>query len=166
MIGIDPGVSRCGYGCVERHGSTLQVLAAGVIETDPNEALERRLSRLFAELGELMAELEPAEMALERVLFQMNAKTAMSVGQAAGLALVCAARAEVAVFTYSANEIKLAVTGWGGAGKKEVQRMVQVLLRLEEVPRPPDVADALALAICHAQGAAARAHIAAAGLRR
>ena len=149
---------------MDRLGSSLRVVCAGVIETDPAEALDIRLAQLFSELSGLMEELAPSEVALERVLFQMNARTAMSVGQAAGIALVCAARAKVPVSTYSANEIKLAVAGWGGAGKREVQRMVQILLDLDELPRPPDVADALALAICHAQGAAARDRERAAGV--
>ena len=151
MLGIDPGVSRCGYGCVDRRGAALEVVCAGVITTDPGERLERRLAELASELRGLMSELAPDLVAVERVLFQVNARTAMSVGQAAGLTLVAAAEAGLVVSTYSANEVKQAVTGWGGAGKAEVQRMVAVLLDLPAPPRPPDAADALALAICHAQ---------------
>lgn len=149
-MGIDPGVSRCGYGCVERSGMEMVALGAGVITTDPADRLETRLAELAGELRSLMREFDPDCVAVERVLFQTNARTAMSVGQAAGLALLAAAEVGLAVTTYSANEVKLAVTGWGAAGKAEVQKMVAVLLSLPEIPKPPDVADALALAICHA----------------
>lgn len=162
VLGIDPGVSRCGYGCVERRGAGLTAVCAGVITTDPAERLERRLAELSAELRMLIAELSPDLVAVERVLFQVNARTAMSVGQAAGLALVAAAEAGLVVTTYSANEVKQAVTGWGGAGKADVQRMVAVLLALPSPPRPPDAADALALAICHAQVGPSRQRISAA----
>jgi crossover junction endodeoxyribonuclease RuvC len=110
-----------------------------------------------------MAESEPDVVVVERVLFQANARTAMAVGQASGVALVAAAQAGIAVIQYSPNEVKQAVTGYGSATKEQVQRMVQSLLRLPERPRPPDVADALALAICHLTGTGLRAAVAAAG---
>lgn len=149
MLGIDPGVSRCGYGCVEAEGTAFRVLGAGVIATDRDEPLERRLAELAGELAAVVEETAPGAVAVERVLFQVNARTAMSVGQAAGLALLVAAQAGLAVTSYSANEVKQAVTGWGGADKRQVQRMVAALLALEAPPRPADVADALALALCH-----------------
>jgi crossover junction endodeoxyribonuclease RuvC len=101
------------------------------------------------ELRLLFARLSPEVVVVERVLFQTNARTAMSVGQASGLALAAAAEAGIPVVQYSPNEVKQAVTGWGNAGKDQVQRMVQVLLDLPEKPSPPDIADALALALCH-----------------
>jgi crossover junction endodeoxyribonuclease RuvC len=101
------------------------------------------------ELRLLFARLSPEVVVVERVLFQTNARTAMSVGQASGLALAAAAEAGISVAQYSPNEVKQAVTGWGNAGKDQVQRMVQVLLDLPEKPSPPDIADALALALCH-----------------
>jgi crossover junction endodeoxyribonuclease RuvC len=103
----------------------------------------------MGELDELVAETRPVAVAVERVLFQVNARTAMSVGQASGLALAVAGRAGVPVVQYSPNEVKLAVAGDGGAGKEEVQVMVARLLGLGAVPRPADAADALALAVCH-----------------
>jgi crossover junction endodeoxyribonuclease RuvC len=149
VLGIDPGVSRCGYGAVRRDGSRLTATACGVIRTAPADPLPDRLAALAAELDALVAEMEPVAIAVERVLFQVNARTAMSVGQASGLALAIAGREHIPVVQYSPNEVKLAIAGDGGAGKEEVQEMVARLLNLSEVPRPADAADALALAICH-----------------
>lgn len=149
VLGIDPGVSRCGYGAVVAEGSGLAPLACGVIRTPPGEPLPARLCALFAELEGLVAELRPAAIAVERVFFQTNVRTAMSVGQASGLALVVAERAGLPVGQYTPNEVKQAVAGYGAADKAQVQAMVARLLHLPEVPKPPDAADALALAICH-----------------
>ena len=149
VLGIDPGVSRCGYGVVRRDGGRFHAVAYGVIRTPPREELPIRLGTLLHELGDLIDEYHPAALAVERVLFQVNTRTAMSVGQASGLALALAGRAGIPVVNYSPNEVKLAVAGDGGAGKYEVQQMVMRLLQLAEVPDPPDAADALALALCH-----------------
>jgi len=157
VLGIDPGVSRCGYGAVVAEGSTLSAVACGVIRTPPADPLPERLAALHSELEALVAELRPAAMAVERVFFQTNVRTAMSVGQASGLALVVAVRAGVPVCQYTPNEVKQAVAGYGAAGKEQVQAMVTRLLNLAEVPKPPDAADALALAICHLSAGAFRA---------
>jgi crossover junction endodeoxyribonuclease RuvC len=149
VLGIDPGISRCGYGVVAAEGSSLTALACGVIRTPPGDPLPERLAALQAELEGLVAEVRPAAMAVERVFFQTNVRTAMSVGQASGLALVVAARAGLVVCQYTPNEVKQAVAGYGAADKAQVQAMVARLLHLPEVPKPPDAADALALAICH-----------------
>ena len=149
VLGIDPGLSRCGYGAVSGRGADPVVVGYGVIRTDPATPLPERLAQLAGELDLLVAELAPSALAVERVLFQSNARTAISVGQASGLALVAAARAGIPVTQYSPNEVKLAVAGHGAADKDQVQRMVARMLHLDEVPRPPDAADALALALCH-----------------
>ena len=149
VLGIDPGLSRCGYGAVRQEGAHPVAVVSGVLTTPPAAALEGRLAQLYKELRQLLGRLSPDVVVVERVLFQANAKTAMSVGQASGLALAAAGELGVAVVQYSPNEVKQAVTGWGGAGKAQVQRMVQALLDLPEVPSPPDRADALALALCH-----------------
>jgi crossover junction endodeoxyribonuclease RuvC len=149
VLGIDPGLSRCGYGAVAGRGPETSAVAYGVIATAPTDPLPTRLAQLAGELDALMAELRPSAVSVERVLFQNNARTAIAVGQASGLALVAAARAGVPVAQYSPNEVKLAVAGHGGADKEQVQLMVTRLLRLGSVPRPPDAADALALALCH-----------------
>ncbi len=149
VLGIDPGVSRCGYGCVTTEGRGYRALAAGVLTTPPSDPLPERLAALWAELQGLLRDCRPQVVVVERVFFQTNVRTAMSVGQASGLALAGAAAAGCRVAQYTANEVKHAVAGYGGATKDQVQRMVQSLLSLAERPRPPDVADALALALCH-----------------
>lgn len=149
VLGVDPGLSRCGYGLLRGGDGTVEALAAGVITTDPKAPLAERLATLRHELRSLVAERRPDVVAVERVFFQTNARTAMSVGQASGVALLTAAEAGCEVAEYTSNEVKLAVTGYGSARKEQVQRMMATLLGLDEVPRPPDVADALALAYCH-----------------
>jgi crossover junction endodeoxyribonuclease RuvC len=165
VLGVDPGVSRCGYGAVVQEGSRLRAVAAGVIRTAPDQPLPERLAALEAELEGLVAELRPAALAVERVFFQVNVRTAMSVGQASGLALAVAARAGLPVSQYGPNEVKQAVAGYGSAGKAQVQAMVARLLGLAEQPRPPDAADALALAICHLSASRFRAAAEAASVR-
>ena len=149
VLGIDPGLSRCGYGAVRRQAGQSVAEAAGVIVTPPSDPLPVRLAALLAELRGLLADVQPDVVVVERVLFQANARTAMAVGQASGLALAMAAEMGLPVVQYSPNEVKQSVTGYGSATKAQVQRMVQSLLSLPETPRPPDAADALALALCH-----------------
>jgi crossover junction endodeoxyribonuclease RuvC len=149
VLGIDPGLSRCGYGVVRQYGSHLAATAGGVVSTEPELPLPQRLKELFGELRCLVAEIRPDAVVVERVFFQTNARTAMATGQAGGLALVAAAEFGCDVAQYTSNEVKMAVVGFGGATKDQVQRMVAALLDLSEPPKPPDVADALALAVCH-----------------
>jgi crossover junction endodeoxyribonuclease RuvC len=150
VLGIDPGLSRCGYGLVTRgRDSSLRARAAGVLETDPHMELAQRLLVLHTELQSLLDDLGPETVVVERVFFQVNAKTAMSVGQASGLALLAAAGAGCEVAQYTSNEVKQALVGYGAANKEQVQRMVAQVLGLGAVGGPPDVADALALAVCH-----------------
>jgi len=149
VLGIDPGLSRCGYGVVRRAGGALAATAGGVVSTEPDLPLQERLRVLCAELRALVAEVRPDAMVVERVFFQTNARTAMATGQAGGVALLVAAEAGCDVAQYTANEVKLATVGFGAATKEQVQKMVAALLGLAEPPRPPDVADALALAVCH-----------------
>jgi crossover junction endodeoxyribonuclease RuvC len=150
VLGIDPGLSRCGYGLVTRgKDSSLRARAAGVLETDPHMELAQRLLVLHTELQSLLDDLRPETVVVERVFFQVNAKTAMSVGQASGLALLAAVAAGCEVAQYTSNEVKQALVGYGAANKEQVQRMVAQVLGLAAVDGPPDVADALALAVCH-----------------
>jgi crossover junction endodeoxyribonuclease RuvC len=150
ILGIDPGLSRCGYGAIVRSGAAARAVAAGVIRTDAQLALPLRLARLHDEIEALLDDLAPRAVAVERVLFQVNARTAIAVGQASGIALAAAARRQIPVVQYSPNEVKLAISGDGAADKRAVQLMVTKLLRLPVAPEPPDAADALALALCHA----------------
>jgi crossover junction endodeoxyribonuclease RuvC len=149
VLGIDPGLSRCGYGVVTRRAGALEAVAGGVISTAPTTPLPERLWALSQELRALVAEFSPHSVVVERVFFQVNARTAMATGQAAGVALVAAAESGCEVAQYTSNEVKQALVGYGGATKEQVQRMVASVLGLQEPPRPPDVADALALAACH-----------------
>ncbi len=150
VLGLDPGLSRCGYAVVEPgpRGST-RVRALGVLTTPPDRALPQRLAELQRDLRALFDEHTPGAVAVERVLFQVNVRTAMGVGQASGLAMAEAANRGCEVVQYSPNEVKQAVTGYGAATKRQVQMMVQTLLGLAELPSPPDAADAAALALCH-----------------
>jgi crossover junction endodeoxyribonuclease RuvC len=150
VLGVDPGLSRCGYGLVRGdQGRPYEARAAGVIVTDPAAPLPERLRVVHEELRRLVRELDPDVMVVERVFFQVNARTAMSVGQVSGLALLTAAQRGCEVVQYTANEVKQAVVGYGSATKRQVQRMVAGTLGLAQTPRPPDAADALALAVCH-----------------
>jgi crossover junction endodeoxyribonuclease RuvC len=151
VLGIDPGLSRCGYGLVARAEGTsaLRAHAAGVVETDPAAPLAERLLILHTELRALVQELRPEAVVVERVFFQVNARTAMATGMAAGVALVAAAEAGCEVAQYTSNEVKQALVGYGAATKDQVQRMVANVLSLAVPPSPPDAADALALAVCH-----------------
>jgi crossover junction endodeoxyribonuclease RuvC len=142
VLGVDPGLSRCGYGCVRHEAGHNQAVAAGVITTPVDDPVPKRLAMLRHELHSLMSELAPDVVVVERVFFQTNARTAMSVGQASGVALLTAVE-------HTSNEVKRAVTGYGAADKAQVQAMVARLLDLKEVPKPPDAADALGLALCH-----------------
>ena len=173
VLGIDPGVSRCGYGCLARRGGRTQALAVGVITTAPSDPLPERLALLDRELRALLSELaDEAEshggarpvVAVERLFFQVNVRTAMSVGQASGVVLAAAAQAGWDVVQYTPNEVKQAVAGYGAATKDQVQRMVASLLGLAEPPRPPDAADALALALCHLAVAPLASRVAGAGV--
>ena len=142
-------MSRCGYGCVESARGQTRAIAVGVLSTSPSEPLPDRLGALDSDIRELLADLRPDVVAVERLFFQTNVRTAMSVGQASGLVLAAASQAGCTVVQYTPNQVKQAVAGYGAAGKEQVQRMVQSLLGLPEVPKPADAADALALALCH-----------------
>lgn len=147
VLGIDPGLTRCGYAVIDRAGPS--AVALGVIRTPATDPLPTRLAALRNELAALIVEYRPHAVSVEHVFFQVNVRTAMSVGQASGLALAEAAAAGCEVAQYTPNEVKSAIAGWGGAPKEQVQKMVQARLRLTRPPRPADAADAAALALCH-----------------
>lgn len=150
MLGIDPGLTRCGYAVVDGSGpNSATAVALGVIRTPRREALPQRLAALRHELVGLIEEFRPDVVAVEQVFFQVNVRTAMGVGQASGLALAEAATAGCEVAQYTPNQVKDAVAGWGAAPKEQVQKMVKSQLRLAAMPQPADAADAAALALCH-----------------
>jgi crossover junction endodeoxyribonuclease RuvC len=157
-IGIDPGTAITGYGLVrEQADGSLEVVDYGVIQTSPGHAMPDRLVQLYQQLKQIINLHSPQSGAVEKLFFARNVRTALSVGQARGIALLALAESGVAVAEYSPNEIKQAVAGYGGAEKRQVQMMVQALLNLQEVPQPDDAADALAVAICHLHSARIRA---------
>jgi crossover junction endodeoxyribonuclease RuvC len=149
VIGIDPGLTRTGYAVVERAGGRLQAIDYGVVRTAAHAEAGSRLMELRGAMADVLARHGPEEAAVERLFFNNNARTAMSVGQAAGVVLLAAAEAGVAVETYTPTEVKQSVAGHGAATKAQVQNMVTRHLELGAPPRPADAADACALAICH-----------------
>ena len=150
VLGIDPGLTRCGYAVVDGRGpGAAKAVTMGVIRTASSEELPYRLSTLRSELVGLIEQHEPDVVSVERVFFQTNVRTAMSVGQASGLALCEAAAAGCVVVQYTPNEVKNTVAGFGGATKQQIQKMVQARLKLAQLPKPADAADAAALALCH-----------------
>jgi crossover junction endodeoxyribonuclease RuvC len=165
VLGVDPGLTRCGYGVVRASdGARPAAVAAGTVETDAQSPVEQRLYELFRGLGALFDEYRPQVVVVERVFFQTNAKTATGVAQASGVALCRAVEHGCEVAQYTSNEVKLAIVGYGAATKGQVQSMVAKQLGLGLVP-PPDAADALALALCHLVGASLRRAIVAAEAR-
>jgi len=153
VLGIDPGTANTGYGVVLAQGQTLAALDGGVISTAAGEVLESRLARIHARVCELIEEHRPHAMAVEELYFGSNARSAFAVGQARGVVMLSAGLAGVPCFSYTPQAVKQAVCGTGGAGKDQVQRMVGALLALAEPPEPDHAADALAVAICHANRA-------------
>ena len=150
VLGIDPGTARLGYGVVTREGSALSMVGYGCLETTNDRPLEQRLLIIHAGLTELILEHRPEAVGVERLFFNKNVQTAFAVGQARGVVLLAAAQFGLPVLEYGPHEVKLAVTGYGRAPKEQVQRMVQLVLSMAELPRPDDAADALAVAVCTA----------------
>lgn len=150
ILGVDPGLTRCGVGVIEGQiGSPISLVGVGVILTSPDTPLEQRLLQLEEQLTEWVELHRPDVIAVERVFSQLNVRTVMGTGQASGIALLVAARAGIRVVMHTPSEVKAAVTGTGRANKAQVAEMVRRLLQLEVIPKPVDSTDALALAICH-----------------
>jgi len=152
-IGIDPGTATTGYGLVQEKDGSLTVLDYGVIQTAPELAMPERLLEIYRQLNRIILLHRPESSAVEKLFFQRNVRTALSVGQARGVILLALAEARLPVFEYTPLEVKQAVAGYGGADKNQVQQMVRALLSLNEIPQPDDAADALAIAICHLHSA-------------
>ncbi len=149
-LGIDPGTATTGYGLVHlEDGGALSMVDCGTILTPPDMPMPQRLALLHKGLSEILLLHQPDSGAVEKLFFQRNVRTAISVAQARGVALMALAEANLQVGEYSPVEVKQAVAGYGGAEKQQVQEMVRVLLGLAETPKPDDAADALAVAICH-----------------
>ena len=150
VLGVDPGLTRCGVGIVSgAPGSTLTLDGVGVIMTPTDSDLDIRLLELHKQITQWVKKYSPDVMAVERVFSQHNVRTVMGTGQAAGVALLIAAKAGIPVMMHTPSEVKASVTGSGRANKAQVATMVQKVLNLETIPKPVDATDALALAICH-----------------
>ena len=149
-LGVDPGIATTGFGFVrlERDGSLIAV-KYGVILTPKDASAPVRLEILYNELSNLLKEYQPNTAAVEKLFFSRNVTTAIAVGQARGVVMLCMQQAGIEPYEYTPNEIKQAVAGYGGAQKKQIQEMVRALLQLDSIPRPDDAADALAIAITH-----------------
>jgi crossover junction endodeoxyribonuclease RuvC len=150
ILGIDPGTGILGFGVIDVNGRSVQLVDAGVIRTPVKEDDAVRLLTIYEELTDIIAANNPTLMSVEKLFFARNVTTAMTVAQARGVVLLCGKQADMTIFEYTPMQIKQAVTGYGKADKKQMQEMVRVLLKLKEIPRPDDAADALAAALTHA----------------
>lgn len=156
VVGIDPGTAITGWGVVEGDGNSLKMAAAGVITTAAGTPLPDRLHIIYHELTEIIRRWQPESAAIEELFFSKNAKTALAVGHGRGVALLALTHANLPITEYKPLEVKQAVTGYGSADKAQMQQMVKLLLGLDDIPRPDDAADALAIAICHLHSARLR----------
>lgn len=152
VLGIDPGTAITGFGLVEQDDEQ-RLVGAGAILTPAGTPLPERLLTIHQQLSGVIDAFRPDAVAVEELFFSKNVRTAMSVGHARGVVLLAAAQAGLPIYHYKPSEVKVAVTGYGNADKAQVQEMVRLLLHLDETPKPDDVADAIAIAICHLQSA-------------
>ncbi len=150
ILGIDPGFAIVGVGIIEYKGNKFRVIDYFAITTKAHTPIEQRLKIIYDSINETIEKYKPDYMAVEELFFNNNAKTAISVGQARGVILLSAVNAGVPFFEYTPLQVKQAVAGYGRADKGQVQQMVKAILNLQSVPKPDDVADALAIAVCHA----------------
>ena len=148
VLGIDPGLERIGYGAIRREGSHYQVIDYGLIET-PRIALPDRLRLAHEQVASLLKRVQPDALATERLVFAVNKKTAMDVSKALGVVLLASSQQGLPWSEYTATQVKLSAVGMGNARKEQVQYMIKQILGLKEIPKPDDVADALAIALCH-----------------
>lgn len=153
VLGIDPGIGRCGWGAITVNSSRLTVNNYGCIETKANGKVEDRLLVISKEIEGLIKKYKPDVMSIEELYFGSNAKTAFIVGQARGVILLAAARAKIPIAIYTPLQVKIALTGYGRADKNQIGQMVKVILKLEKIPKIDDTSDALAVALTHASSA-------------
>lgn len=151
IIGIDPGTGILGFGIIDMERGNVKLVDAGVIRTPVKENDAVRLHTIYDELTDIIKQTNPTIMSVEKLFFSKNVTTAMTVSQARGVVLLCAQQVGIEIHEYTPMQIKLAVTGYGNADKKQVQEMVRVILGLKEVPKPDDAADAIAAALTHSQ---------------
>ncbi len=150
ILGLDPGTATTGYGVIRVIGNRFQMLEYGIISTPPKMPMEKRLQMIYDGLQELLLKWKPDQAAIEELFFNQNITTAITVGQARGVLLLCCAQNDVPLAEYTPLQVKQALVGYGRADKKQIQQMVKMFLNLPEIPKPDDAADGLAIAICHA----------------
>ncbi|MGE5631096.1 MAG: crossover junction endodeoxyribonuclease RuvC [Caulobacteraceae bacterium] len=149
ILGVDPGIAILGYGLVGYEANKFTVIDYGAITTEAGTPMSRRLTLIYDDLINLIVKYKPDVFAVEELFFNKNIKTALTVGHARGVAVLAASKSGVPVYEYTPLQVKQAVVGYGRAEKKQIQQMVKILLNLREIPKPDDVADALAVALCH-----------------
>ncbi len=150
ILGVDPGIGRCGWAVVESGKGKLKALSYDCLETEPNSEITKRLLKISLHFESLIKEYKPDVLAIEELFFNTNSKTAFVVGQARGVILLAAASNKIPVAIYTPLQVKMAVTGYGRADKNQIGQMVKVILKLEKIPKMDDTSDALAVAIAHA----------------
>ena len=150
ILGLDPGTATTGYGVIRVLGNRFQMLEYGIISTPAKTPMEKRLEMIYDNLQELLQKWQPDQAAVEELFFNQNITTAITVGQARGVLLLCCAQNNVPLAEYTPLQVKQALVGYGRADKKQIQQMVKMFLNLADIPKPGDAADALAIAICHA----------------
>lgn len=154
VIGVDPGIAILGYGVIEYKGNKFSAIDYGAITTHSDLDLPHRLKVVYDQLYRIIDKYKPQEFAIEELFFNKNVKTAMTIGHARGVAILSASNYGIPVYEYTPLQVKQGVVGYGRADKKQIQQMVKVLLGLKEIPKPDDVADALAIAMCHCHSGA------------
>lgn len=149
ILGVDPGIAILGYGLVRYEANKFTVIDYGAITTNAGTPMSKRLTQIYDELSEIIERYKPDAFAVEELFFNKNIKTALTVGHARGVAVLAGSKAGIGIYEYTPLQVKQAVVGYGRAEKQQIQQMVKILLNLREIPKPDDVADALAVAICH-----------------
>ena len=149
ILGIDPGIAIVGYGVIDKEGNRYKTVAYDAVTTRAHTPLEERLEKVYTGINEIIKIYKPDAMSIEELFFNNNAKTALTVGQARGVIILAAVQNNVPVYEYTPLQVKQALTGYGRASKSQIQQMMKSMLALTEIPKPDDVADALAIAVCH-----------------
>ncbi len=149
ILGIDPGTAAVGYGIVVGDRDNLKMIDYGCIKTESKTEMPKRLKSIYREINQIIKKFKPDCLAVEDIFFAKNSKTAITVGQARGVILLAGAENNLPVFDYTPLQVKQSTTAYGRADKAQVQKMVQIILKLKEIPKPDDAADGLAIAICH-----------------
>ena len=148
VLGLDPGIERLGYAILSEKSQEITAISYGLISTDYADAKPKRLRRIYDDINELIERYEPEKVSIETLIFAKNVKTAMTVSEVRGVLLLTATLHNIAIEEFTPLQVKTAVTGYGRASKSQIQHAVKILLKLSEIPRPDDVADAIAIAMC------------------